>query len=224
MKSLHPVFRTIHISPLATLLFVMFAASVWFSCQKEPVAPNEDPNGGTLTSQPDTSAIVAFLDPIRQVLYADPQYIELALGQLRAQSVEHGTGYQIQGHTPAGEARIIQFTVEPAPLPQPFMRSVTVEQPTGELVQAYEEKGTKYEVWRGRKCGAVRKGYDTGCVDGIPNNNFSWRSSTNDYSTCEPGNGLCVQEWNIVGQTIDYKSDQCIAIKQVTPIYAWQCY
>lgn len=202
------------------LTLLALLAAVWFSCKKDAVEPGAD----TCVDAPDTAAVVAFLDPVQRILFADPQYVEQALTLLRAQPGSHDGFYQIQGHNPAGEPRIINFQVEPAPLPQPELRAASTATASGELVKAFEQNGTKYEVWRGRKCGAVRKGSDTGCIDGIPNNNFSWRSIRYDYSQCEPGNGLCVQEWAIIGQTIDYKSDECKVIGKTTDIYDWQCY
>ncbi|MBK6931861.1 MAG: hypothetical protein IPH12_13755 [Saprospirales bacterium] len=220
MSTLFVIDRQPRILVLRRLPLLLILAALWFSCKKDAVEPPEE----TIPGAPDTAAVVAFLDPVQRVLFADPQYIEQALTLLRAQPASQDGFYQIQGRNPAGEPRIINFQVEPAPLPQPELRAASSAATSAELIKAFEEKGTKYEVWRGRKCGAVKKGYDTGCIDGVPNNNFSWRSIRYDYSECEPGNGLCTQEWAIVGQTIDYKSDECKVISKITPIEAWQCY
>ncbi len=230
MKATNKIHQSIQLMFLA--IIAIPAATLFFSsCEKEKIyveVPTEvivevpiEVSNDTCNRPNEENDLIAFLHPLEGVLFTAPEYFDIALEQLNAQPSSDGT-FSMKGVNIVGDYVEINFIVQPIGQNELFNISQEVEKQTPDLVKEFEEKGTKYRVYKNAKCGNVKPGFTGPCEkndDGSSYHNV-WYAA----SRCERGNAFCVEVYANYGRRVVFMNDNCQGIIQKEePYYNWVC-
>lgn len=213
---------TMLLRPLTlAMILIGLEALFLFSCQKEENVNTDDIE--EISDTPDEkNDLVAFLDPLAGVLWADPEHLETALSLLDATPM-NGNLYIKQGITPSGKPVQIRFTVQPVNTTGIYLQATAADANTNpDLIKEFEEKGTKYRVYKNAECGKREAGF-TGPCENL-NDGTSLHRVWNAYSRCKRGNSFCTEVFAVAGVEVTYHNQNCQGlIKSNRELFTYQC-
>lgn len=210
----------------AILLALSWATFATISCQKEGLPapqPDPDPIDTSTVDGPDLHTdLIGYLQPLEQVLFYTPGYLEQALALLGAQQTGPGSFF-MQGVSPSGKIVPISFTAVELEAPQ--MADILISDDKillPDLVTTFEERGTRYRLFKNAKCGTPSAPFNGPCtkIDQGSSTQNTWYS----FSNCARGESYCVEAYSIIGIKNTYDQDNCQGpVIKVEPYYGWSC-
>lgn len=207
---------------LATIL-IGLEALLLFSCQKDENV-NVDDIEETCDLPDEKNDLVAFLNPLDGVLWADPSYVETALTLLDATPAHENT-YIKQGISPTGKQVEIRFRVQLMPASEIYFLAAAADAIVApDLVKAFEEGGTKYKVYKNAECGKGGPGFTSNCenlADGTSRHRV-WNAYP--IPQCKRGSGFCVEVYSVAGVEVTFINQNCQGlIKSSREMLIYQC-
>lgn len=223
MKSIEKISLVLRPLTLATLL-IGLEALMLFSCQKEASVNTDDLE--ELNDTPDQkNDLVAFLDPLAGILWADSAHVENALSLLGAVPF-HENAYIKPGITPGGRPVQIRFTVQLSNTTEIYAQATAADanNTNPDLIKAFEEAGTKYKVYKNAECGKGGPGFTSECEnlgDGASKHRV-WNAYP--FPQCKRGKGFCVEVLAVAGVEVTFFNQGCQGlIKSSREMLVYQC-
>lgn len=210
------------LAPISSLLF--------FSCEKEPIdivqTPPVEPPAPPVTSNTcnrpnEVEDLIAWFDPIEDVLLVNPAYLEQSLALLDAQPTSDGR-FSATAVTANFEPVIITFSIKEAAsnIIAAQAASLPLEP---DLVATYTADGSSFKQYKNAKCGEVEKGFLGPCNN--TNDGGSTKNEWYDRRRCGRGDGFCTEVLAPMGRRITYINANCQGpTKSESPYFGYQCW